>query len=99
LDERIPNKNRKEISVLGLCRGRRYYVDNVPVDLIENVRLTRAYKLKILTIMSEREFSDGWWGNSQEECDDAVAFVKRWNEKYNLKFYKCIARKGERICW
>ena len=82
LDERIPNEDRKEISVLGLCRGRRYYVDSVPIDLIENVRLTRVYKPKVLKIMSDREFADGWWGSSQEECNDALAFVKRWNEKY-----------------
>ncbi len=82
LDERILNEDRKEISVLGLCRGRRYYVDSVPIDLIENVRLTRVYKPRVLKIMSDWEFSDGWWGSSQEECNDALAFVKRWNEKY-----------------
>lgn len=82
LDERIPNENRKEISVLGLCRGGRYYVDSVPIDLIENVRLTRVYKPRILKIMSNFEYFNGWWGNSQEERDDASAFVKRWNEKY-----------------
>lgn len=84
LDERIPNENRKEISVLGLCRGGRYYVDSVPIDLIENVRLTRVYKPRILKIMSNFEYFNGWWGNSQEERDDASAFVKRWNEKYKL---------------
>ena len=82
LDERIPNEDRKVISVLGLCRGRRYYVDSVPIDLIENVRLTRVYKPKVLKIMSDWEFADCWWGSSQEECNDALAFVKRWNEKY-----------------
>lgn len=82
LDERLPNEDRKEISVLGLCRGRRYYVDSVPIDLIENVRLTRVYKPTVLNIMSNWEFADGWWGNTQEEGEDALAFVKRWNEKY-----------------
>ena len=85
LDERLPNEIRKEISVLGLCRGRRYYVDSVPIDLIENVRLTRVYKPTVLKIMSDWEFADGWWGNTQEECDDALAFVKRWNEKYKTE--------------
>ena len=85
LDERLLNENRKEISVLGLCRGRRYYVDSVPIDLIENVRLTRVYKPTGLKIMSDWEFADGWWGNTQEECDEALAFVKRWNEKYKTE--------------
>ena len=85
LDERLLNENRKEISVLGLCRGRRYYVDSVPIDLIENVRLTRVYKPTVLKIMSEWELADCWWGNTQEECNDALAFVKRWNEQYKTE--------------
>ena len=85
LDERLPNENRKEISVLGLCRGRRYYVDSVPIDLIENVRLTRVYKPTVLKIMSDWEFADCWWGNTQEECNDALSFIKRWNEKDKTK--------------
>ena len=85
LDERLLNENRKEISVLGLCRGRRYYVDSVPIDLIENVRLTRVYQPTVLKIMSDWEFADGWWGNTQEECNDALAFVKHWNEKDKTK--------------
>lgn len=82
LNERLPNKNIKEMSVLGLCRGRRYYVDSVPIELIENVRLTRVYTPKILKMMSDWEFADGWWGNTQEERNDALAFVKQWNEIY-----------------
>ena len=85
LDVRLLNENRKEISVLGLCRGRRYYVDSVPIDLIENVRLTRVYKPTVLKIMSDWEFADYWWGNTQEECNDALAFVKCWNEKYKTE--------------
>ncbi len=82
LEERIPTEERKEISVLGLCRGGRYYVDSVPIELIENVRLTRVYKPRVLDIMSDWEFADCWWGNSQEERDDASAFVKRWKKRY-----------------
>ena len=67
---------------MGLSRGRRYYVDRVPIDLIENVRLTRVYKQKVLEIMSNFEFADCWWGNTQEERNDASVFVKRWKETY-----------------
>lgn len=84
-DERLPQANKKEIAVLGLCRGKRYYVDSVPIDLIENVRLTRVYKPKVLEIMSNWEFADCWWGNTYEERNDAAAFVKRWNETYKLE--------------
>lgn len=81
-DERISEGNKKEISVLGLCRGKRYYVDSVAVDWIENVRLTRVYKPTIIKIMSNWEFADGWWGNTQEERADALKFVESWNELY-----------------
>ena len=81
-DKNLPRENKKEIEVLGLCRGRRYYVDCISVDLIENVRLTRVYTPKVLEIMSNWEFVDCWWGNSKEERDNAVAFVKRWKETY-----------------
>ena len=44
-------------------------------------RLTRVYSPKVLKIMSDLEFADGWWGNTQEERNNAVAFVKKWKEK------------------
>ena len=83
-DERLPEKNKTHISVVGLSRGGRYYVDYVPISLIENVRLTRVYTPAVLEIMSNWEFADGWWGNTQEERDDASAFLKSFKEKYKL---------------
>ena len=81
-DERLPNENKTEISVLGLSRGGRYYVGCVPIELIENLRLTRVYTPKVLEIMSDFEFCECWWGNSQEERDDASAFLKKIQDKY-----------------
>ena len=83
-DKRLPEKNNTHISVVGLSRGGRYYVDYVPISLIENVRLTRVYTPSVLEIMSDWEFADGWWGNTQEERDDASAFLKSFKEKYKL---------------
>ena len=83
-DERLPEKNKTHISVVGLSRGGRYYVDYVPISLIENVRLTRVYTPSVLGIMSDLEFADCWWGNTQEERDDASAFLKSFKEKYKL---------------
>ena len=82
LEERLPDDNRTEITVLGISRGNRYYVESTPIDLIEYVRLTRVYSPRVLDIMYDREFEDGWWGNTQSERNDAVAFVKRWKEYY-----------------
>ena len=82
-DERLPDENKTHISVVGLSRGGRYYVDYVPIELIENLRLTRVYQPQVLEIMSNFEFSHCWWGNTQEERDDATAFLKRFKERYN----------------
>ena len=35
-DERLADENKTCISVLGLSRGGRYYVDYVPIELIKN---------------------------------------------------------------
>ena len=82
---RLWDENKTEISVLGFSRGKRWYVDTVPIKLIENLRITRVYTPKVLEIMSDFEFWQRWWGNTQEERDDASAFLKRLKEKYEIK--------------
>ena len=83
-DERLPEENKTKICVLGLSRDGRYYVDCVAIKLIENLRVTRVYKPKVLEMMSHFEYCDGWWGNTQEERDDASKFLKSLKEKYGL---------------
>ena len=39
----------------------------------------------MIDIMSDFEFCEGWWGNTQEERDDASAFLKRLKEKYGIE--------------
>ena len=82
-DERLPDKNKTHISVVGLSRGGKYYDDYISIELIENLRLTRVYTPKVLNMMSNPEYFDCWWGNTQEDRDDASAFLKRFKEKYN----------------
>ena len=84
-DERLQDENKTEISVLGIGRRGRYRVDCVPIELIANLRITRVYTPKVLEIMSNFEFCDGWWGSTQEERDDASAFLKRIKEKYGIE--------------
>ncbi len=84
-DERIPDENKTEIAVLGLSRGRKYYVDTVPFELIENLRITRVYTLRVLDIMSDFEFCEGWWGSTQQERDDASAFLRRIKETHGIE--------------
>ena len=84
-NERLPDENKTEISVLGLSRGGRYFVDIVPIELLENLRITRVYTPKVIDMMSDLEYCDGWWGNTQEERDDASAFLRRLKEKYKIE--------------
>lgn len=84
-DERLPDENKTDICVLGRSRSGRYYVEYTPIALIEHLRITRVYKPKILAMMSDHEYSDGWWGNTQAERDDASAFLKRLKEKYQVE--------------
>lgn len=48
------------ISVVGLNRFRRYAVESVPIDLIENLRLQRIFKLGVLEVMDGLTATDGW---------------------------------------
>ena len=47
-------------------------------QLIENVRLQQVYKPKILKIMDDWEFRDGWWHDTEEDWKDAARFVTEW---------------------
>ena len=67
--------SQKEISVIGLSRGKRYYVDDVPIGLIENIRCQRTYKPAILNIMGNFEYDDCWWSNTKEDKEATEAFV------------------------
>lgn len=44
------------ISVIGLNRYKRYRVNDVPPELIENVRWQRTYKPSVLHLMNHWEF-------------------------------------------
>ena len=74
----------QEIQVIGLTRGKKYQVHDVPVSLIENVRVGRTYMPKILEIMDNFEFWDGWWHDSWKDKLATDAFVEVWNRKDEL---------------
>lgn len=84
-DEWFWGEDKSRIPVLGLSRGGRYSVETVPLELIENLRITRVYTPKALEVMSNFEYAEYWWGNTQEERDDASAFLKKIKEKYKGK--------------
>ena len=49
--------------------------------MIENVRMTKVYTPKVLEIMSDWEFADGWWGNSEDDKSDVLNFVEAWKKR------------------
>ncbi len=81
-DERLPDNSKSEIAVLGINRGGRYCVEVVPIALIENLRIKKVFTPKVLEIMSHYEFSDGWWGNTAVDKQDATEFINLLKEKY-----------------
>ncbi len=78
LNGRFHSFDAESIEVVGLTRGHRFQVVRVPPQLIENVRLQRVYKPKVLEIMDNREFRDCWWHSSEEDRKDAERFVREW---------------------
>lgn len=82
--ERFPDGHPPEIAVLGRSRGGHFYVASVPIPLLENLRIARVYAPRALEIMDNFEFARGWWGNTQEERDDAAAFLHWLKETYGV---------------
>ena len=71
----------ERITVVGLSRGKRFYVDHIPVGLIENVRCQKAFNPAVLEIMDNWEFWDCWWQNTKEDKAATEEFVARWNSR------------------
>lgn len=98
------DRTRADISVIGLSRGKRYQVIEVPLCLIENIRFQRTYKPSVLSLMDDWEFSDLWWDNSQEDLSSVKRFISYVKEERtvrtrletNNRIYKCLCalRKG-----
>lgn len=84
LDDSSYLLERGLVSVIGLNRFKKYIVDIVPVELIENVRVQRIYKPTVLKIMDHLEALDGWvWRKRTAEDKRAVkAFAEWWKNKY-----------------
>lgn len=76
------DENADKIPVLGLCRGKHYYVSWVSAALLENVRFGRVYKPSVLKMMNHWEYQEGWWHDTPEDRAQALDFVRRWKEKY-----------------
>ena len=78
---RLWPKSESSISVAGICRGKRWYVHDVPIHLIENVRCQRTFKPSVLKIMDDWEFYECWWHDTEEDRQATEEFVARWNRE------------------
>ncbi|MBR2730819.1 MAG: hypothetical protein IKD72_02390 [Clostridia bacterium] len=74
------------IGVIGLSRrGRQYCFNSTPVELIENVRLSRTYKPSVLKLMNHCEFENCWWHDAPEDRAGAEAFVAEWKKRFEKR--------------
>ena len=84
IDDRSYLLNKGLVNVIGLNRFKRYAVEQVSVELIENVRAQRIYKPTVIKIMARLESLDGWsWRKRTADDKRAVkAFVENWGKNY-----------------
>lgn len=74
--------NYSKITVIGCNRFKRYVVERIPIDNIENIRLQRVYKPQILEIMDYLECIDGiyWRERTAKDRRTLEAFVEELNK-------------------
>lgn len=85
------NNSKDTIEVLGLNRFGRYEVEYISINLIENVRMSRIYKPKILSIINSYEAVEGdgiWWDNTTEDREQIIKFIELWKEMGFVKMQK-----------
>lgn len=77
------DQENSEIGVIGRNRFGRTVMEDVPVNLLENVRTQRIYKPQVLQIMEYLEWIDGWewWKRTVADRKDTELFVKEWRKK------------------
>lgn len=82
IDDRTWGYGNGKADVIGLNRFHRYAVESVDIDLIENLRVQRIFKPKVLEIMQHLESLDGWlWrGRTAEDRRMLESFVEMHNK-------------------
>lgn len=76
------------ITVLGLNRFGRYSIERVYIGLIENIRLQKVFKPKVLEIMDHYSLMEGmsWRGRTAEDRRTLEKFVEYLKE-YQLEYF------------
>ena len=74
------------ITAMGLDRHKsKYTTEDISLDLVENIRISKTYVKRALEIMSNFEFPDTWWGNTKKELKRCKEFASALNEYKSLK--------------
>ena len=80
------DNTRDSIGVIGRNRFGRIALEWLPVNCLENVRIQRIYKPRVLDIINTQEVLEGWkwWGQTASDRKETKVFVESWNN--NLDF-------------
>ena len=83
LDGKGWSLEKDTVAVIGRNRFGRYVIENVPVALVENVRMQRIYKPTVLKIIDREEIEEGWiwWKRTSADKKAAMEFVDAWISK------------------
>ena len=69
------------VVVLGMNRFKKYVLESVPLELVENVRFTRTFQPYLIELMTNNlEWNDLWWGYKKEDEIGARDYAEMINE-------------------
>ncbi len=76
------NFERTDIAVIGLNRFKKYAIESVDPQLIENVRFQVIHKPVVLQILDYEECIEGWswWGRTAQDKREAKEFAENWED-------------------
>ena len=74
--------DREEIGAIGRNRFGRIALEFIPIDCLENLRITRIYNPAVLEIIYREESQEGWewWSGDYQDKKHAKEFVKNFNK-------------------
>lgn len=72
-----------EISVIGLNRYKKYVLEDIPIKLIENLRIQTIHQPVILEIIDYLEHCEGWrwWRTTANDRREAEKFIDDWENQ------------------
>ena len=90
INDRSGRLSGGDITVIGLNRFKRYVLERVPVELVENIRFQRVYKPTVLEIIDYLENMEGdcWRGRTADDRRALEEFVTGRRDMYSYTISK-----------